>query len=247
MGELPLIEIAEILMDGRRTIFRFEQAFCGVDDRHLLKDCFCFDLHIPVYVEKGNWPAPHGPAHPGVFEDAFPAILSQLVGPGNVLTLHLEAVEPRFFDELTFIREVLVPRRLDYVLLPPRPNPQYPKEAAGNLMFEWPLHLARDIVDQWFKGFLIEVEGYVSRRSCLGELAKLYFQPYNASTIRELLTGLEFGFKLWLDNNGLFILSDKLPEEEFKKRLMDPNLDATIRTAIRNSTGQVWSRPGDVI
>lgn len=141
-------------------------------------------------------------------------------------------VEPHFFDELTFIREVLVPRRLDYVLLPPRPNPQYPKEAAGNPLFEWPLDLARDIVDQWFKGFLIEIEGYISRRSCLGDLAKLYFQPYNASTIRELLRGLELAFKVWLDNNGLFILSEKLPEEELRKRLVDQNLDATIKTAI---------------
>jgi hypothetical protein len=204
----------------------------GVDDRHLLKDCFSFDLLIPVYVEKGNWPEPHGPAHPGVFEDAFPAILSQLVGPDNVLTLHLEAVEPNFFDELTFIREVLVPRRLDYVLLPPRPDPKYPKAAAGNLLFEWPLDSAQHIVDQWFQGFVIEIEGYISRRSCLGELAKLHFQPYNASTIRELLRGLEFAFKLWLDDNGLFILSDKLPEEELRKRLIDQDLDATIKTAI---------------
>jgi hypothetical protein len=91
MSELLLIETAEIVMDGDWAIFRFGRPFSGVDDRHLLKDCFSFDLLIPVYVEKGNWPEPHGPAHPGVFEDAFPAILSQLVGPGNVLTLHLEA------------------------------------------------------------------------------------------------------------------------------------------------------------
>ena len=79
---------------------------------------------------------------------------------------------------------------------------------------------------------MVEIEGYISRRSCLGELAKLYFQPYNASTIRELLRGLELAFKVWLDNNGLFILSDKLPEEQLRKRLMDENLDATIKTAI---------------
>jgi hypothetical protein len=127
---------------------------------------------------------------------------------------------------------VLVPRRLDYVLLPPRPDPRYPEAAAGNLLFEWPLDSAQHIVDQWFQGFAIEIEGYISRRSCLGELAKLYFQPYSAGTIRKLLSGLEFGFKLWLDNNGLFILSDKLPEERLRNRLMDPNLDKTIQAAI---------------
>jgi len=83
---------------------------------------------------------------------------------------------------------------------------------------------------------VVEIEGYISRRSCLGELAKLYFQPYNASTIRELLSGLEFAFKLWLDNNGLFLLSDKHPEEGLRKRLVDQNLDATIKTASRATT-----------
>jgi hypothetical protein len=88
--------------------------------------------------------------------------------------------------------------------------------AAANLLFEWPLDSAQHIVDEWFQGFVIEIEGYISRRSCLGELAKLFFQPYNASTIRELLRGL----------------SDKLPEEELRKRLIDQDLDATIKTAI---------------
>ncbi len=231
--ELLLIETAEIVMHGDSAIFRFGRPVNGIDDRHLLKDCFSFSLLIPVYVENDNWPKPHGPAHPGVFEDAFPAILHQLVGPTNVLALHLQAVDPSFFDELRFIKEVLVPRRLDYVLLPPRPDPRYPKSAAGNLLFEWPLDSAQNIVDQWFQGFLIEIEGYISRQSCLGELAKLYFQPYNARTIRELLTGLEFSFKVWLDNNGLFILSDKLAEQQLKKRLVDPNLDQAIQTAIK--------------
>jgi hypothetical protein len=92
---------------------------------------------------------------------------------------------------------------------------------------------------------VIEIEGYVSRRSCLGELAKLYFQPYNASTIRELLSGLEFGFKLWLDNNGLFILSEKLAEEEIQKRLGNPSLDRTIQTAIeeRREHGEQFPFP----
>jgi hypothetical protein len=79
---------------------------------------------------------------------------------------------------------VLIPRRLNYVLLSPIPDPQYPKATAGK------------------------------------------------PAVRELRSGLEFAFKLWLDNNGLFILSDKLPEEGLRKRLMDKNLDATIKTAI---------------
>lgn len=93
----------------------------------------------------------------------------------------------------------------------------------------------------------IDDEGYISHRPCLGELAKLYFQPYNAGTIRELLGTLEFGFKIWTDNNGLFILSDKLNRDALRERVMDPNLDATIRTAVRNATGRVWSRSSDVI
>jgi len=66
----------------------------------------------------------------------------------------------------------------------------------------------------------------------LAELAELYFQSYNADTIRKVLTILEFGFRLWPDDNGLFILSDKLDEEALRKRVANPDLDATIRAVI---------------
>jgi hypothetical protein len=219
---LLTIQPAEISLDGNgsHTFFGFERSSTGADDRHLLEDCSCFNLHIPLYVTKG-WPEPHGPAHPGVFEDAFPAILSRLLDPDSILTLHLGPVEPRFFDELTFIRDVLTPRRMEYVMLPSRLDPKYPAK-RGNLLFEWPLDSIQHIADHWFKGFLIAIEGYVSRRSCLGELAELYFQPYNAGTIRKVLRTLGFGFKLSTDNNGLFILSDKLSEDALRQRLMDP-------------------------
>jgi hypothetical protein len=83
---------------------------------------------------------------------------------------------------------------------------------------------------------VIEIEGYISRRSCLGELAQLYFQPYNAGTIRQVLKTIEFGFSLYTDNNGLLILSDKLDEDTLRSRLRDPELDARIRWAIDHAT-----------
>ena len=58
-----------------------------MDERQLLEDFF-FDVHIPVYVE--NWPQQPGPAHPGVFGDAFPAIFGRLIGLHSILMLHLE-------------------------------------------------------------------------------------------------------------------------------------------------------------
>jgi hypothetical protein len=111
------IEPAEISLDGNGSysLFRFQRSLTGADDRELLQDCFSFDVHIPLYVTKG-WPEPHGPAHPGVFEDAFPAILSQLLRPDDILTLHLRPVDSGFFDELKFIADVLAPQHMEYVL-----------------------------------------------------------------------------------------------------------------------------------
>ncbi len=71
MSEFLSSKLAKIVMDGDGAIFRFGRPFSGADDRHRLEDCLCFNLHVPVYVEKGNWPAPHGPAHPGYLKTLF--------------------------------------------------------------------------------------------------------------------------------------------------------------------------------
>ena len=238
MAESLLIERAEYVMDQKLTLdeatrnfFSFWRTSPEVDDRQVLRDCFFWDLHIPVYFE--NWPQQPGPAHPGIFGDAFPAIFGQLIGRESTLTLHLESSDSDYFDELSFIRDVLAPRHIEYVLLPSRLDPQYPTR-FGSLLFEWPLDSLQHIVDHWFMCPQITIEGYLGPRSCLGELAELYFQPYNAGTMRRVLTTLEFGFKLWTDNNGLFILSDKLDEGAVRKRVVTPDLDATIRAVIRD-------------
>jgi len=120
---------------------------------------------------------------------------------------------------------------MEYVLLPSRLDPQYPTQ-SGSLLFKWPLNSLQHIVDHWFMWPQITIKGFSSRGSCLAELAELYFQSYNADTIRKVLTILEFGFRLWPDDNGLFILSDKLVEEALRKRVANRDLDATIRAVI---------------
>ncbi len=238
MAESLLIERAEYVMDRKLTLdkatrnfFHFWRSSPEVDNRQVLEDCFFWDLHIPVYFE--NWPQQPGPAHPGIFGDAFPAIFGQLIGRESTLTLHLESTDSDYFDELSLIRDVLAPRHIEYVLLPSRLDPQYPTQ-FGSLLFEWPLDSLQHIVDHWFMWPQMHIEGFASRESCLAELAALYFQPYNAYTIRRVLTTLEFGFRLWSDDNGLLVLSDKLDEEAVRKRVITPDLDATIRAVIRD-------------
>lgn len=204
-----------------------------VENRRILDDCFFLDMHIPVYVE--DWPEPPGPAHPGVFADAFPAVLNKLIGSDRILTLHVESSDPEYFDELTFIRDVLAPRHLEYVLLPSRLDSHY-KGRIGSVLFQWPLDSLQHIVDNWFMSPQVTIEGYSSHHSCLGELTESFFQPYNAGMLRKLLRTLELGFKLWRDNNGIFILSDKFGDEALRMRLTSPDLQETIRAAMRDVT-----------
>jgi hypothetical protein len=215
------------LAKATRQFFYFWRSQTGVNDRRPLEDCFFFDLHVPIYVEK--WPRQPGPANPAVFEDAFEAILGKLIGNDNVLALHVESGDPEYFDEQLFIKDWLAPRHMDYVLLPSRLDPQSPPQ-TGNLLFEWPSDSGslRYIVDHWFMCPQVTIEGYVSVRSCLGTLAERYFEPYNVQNIRNALEVLEFGFKLWPDNNGLFVLSEKFDEDALRGRLAGPDLDAVI-------------------
>jgi hypothetical protein len=231
-----LIDKADYAFDPKRrfdqamrSFFRFGRPLPAVDNRAILKDSFFLDLHIPLYVE--NWPEQPGPPHPGIFEDTFPTILKLVAGNDSVLTLHLECSDPGYFDELSFVRDFLAPHRIDYVLLPTRLEPQY-RNDMGSLLFEWPLDSLDYIVDHWFMSPQIAIEGYSSRRSCLGRLADLYFQSYNAEAILDLLKILEFGFKVWDDNNGLFILSDKLDEDAVRARLNNEELDTVLAASI---------------
>ena len=227
---------AQLTLDkATRSFFCFWRPSKDVKNRRILEHCFFFDLHIPVYVE--DWPQQPGPAHPGLFEDAFPAILKNLIEDDRILTLYVGSSDRDSFDELTFIRDILVPQRTEYVLLPSRLGPPYP--ARCTLLFQWPLDSFQYIVDNWFMSPQVTIEGYVSRQPCLGKLAELYFEPYGTQNMWNVLELIEFGFKLWRDNNGLFLLSDKLDEEAFRKRLASPDLNEIIRAAISAAQHQI--------
>jgi hypothetical protein len=250
MADFPLVvERADYVLDPNRTLneatrnfFHFWRPPMHVGNRPILEPCFFFDVHVPVYVD--SWPQPPGPAHPGVFEDIFPALLGALIGRHNVLTLQIRSSDPDYFDEQTFIRDVLAPRRMAYLLFSNRVDRAWMEELAelkrplpnptkiGNLLFERPLDSLQGIVDNWFMCPQVTVEGYSSGQSCLARLAEQYFEPYCEHNIRKVLEVLEFGFKLWRDNNGLLILSDKLNEDAIRNRLATPDLAEVIRSAI---------------
>ncbi len=183
-----------------------------------LAQCFISDIHIARYVS--DWPHHPPPPHPGIFEDFFPDLLRRLVGPGNTLTLFVRGVERDHFDELGVIQSILVPQGLRYVLLA---RPQLKADprlrlGVGNLVFEWPLASLDFIVTHWFQSPVIEIEGYISPDPPLGRIADLYFQPDTEDRIRELLRSITVGFRLWPDNNGLLVLSDKLDEGALRER-----------------------------
>jgi hypothetical protein len=189
-----------------------------------------YDVHITQYIS--DWPSQPGPPDPAVFAELFPKILAHLVGDSNVLTLHVKGVDRTYFDELDIIDRILVPRNLVYVLLPPS---QHFKEnspvrmGAGNLIFEWPGEFFQEIPRQWFHSPCIELEGYISARTPLGQIAQLYFEPDTELRIRKLLREVEIGFKVWQDNNGLLLLTDKFGVDAMRGRLEATGLSVHLQ------------------
>lgn len=197
----------------------------------VLKDCFFAELYLTRNVEK--WGANPPPPDPAVFEEFFPHILRVLTGPGNKLTLHIKSLDPDYFDELEVIKTLLVSRNLNYILLA---NPLVPGEPrtqldVGNLVFEWPVDALDYVVEHWFMSPIVSCEGYISGESCLPRIAECYFQADTEERIRELLRKIEIGFKVWQDNNGLFLLSDKFGSAALQKRLEEPDLLSLLQAA----------------
>lgn len=185
----------------------------------VLNDCFFCELHLAAYVN--DWSTQPGPPNPGVFEESFPTFLRRLTGTENILTLFVKSLDPNYFDELDVIKNLLSPRNLNYLLLA---NPRLPQDRrtqldVGHLVFEWPVEALDYVVENWFMSPIITIEGYISPQSVLGRIAELYFEPDTEERIRNLLRILRVGFRVWPDNNGLFLLSDKLDCNALKECL----------------------------
>lgn len=207
-------------------------------DPAALSGCRFYDLSISYRVE---WGAPH----PGIFEDFFPTILRRLVGEGGALTLFVKSLDRSYHDELRFIEGTLAPANLSYVLLPNplRPGDRRTQVDVGHLVFEWPADSAERIADEWFMSPLVSVEGYVAPAPPLAEVAALYFRPDTEERIRQLLRTVEVGFRVWPDNNGLFLLTDKLSAADLHERLRTPELNAAIAEAARRYEADSESVP----
>lgn len=205
-----------------------------LSDRDCLADCSFFDLHITEYVR--DWPgAPDfRPAHPGLFEDFFPTLLTQLVGTTRKLTLYVKSIDRTYFHEPEVIATLLAPRNLEYVLLsnPLRPGDSRTQIDPGHLVFEWPVDSLAHVVEHWFMSPIVTVEGYVSSELPLGRIADLYFQRDTAERIRELLRVIDFGFRVWKDNNGLFLATDKFDHGGLEERLEVPRVNRLLAEAI---------------
>jgi hypothetical protein len=185
----------------------------------VLSDCSLYDVFITYYVR--DWPGPSLP-DPSFFEEFFPAILRRLVGSDNTLALYVKSSDPGYFEELEAIKSVLSPRSLPFVLLPREgPPPDDPRFGpnVGHLIFEWPVNELKYVVENWFMCPQVEIEGYISKELPLAPISELYFRPDTEERIREILRTIEIGFRLWRDNNGLFVLTDKVDLPTLTERL----------------------------
>ena len=171
------------------------------------------------------------PPESRLFGALFPEIVSRLVANSGKLCLFVKGMDRTYFDELEMIDKVLVPKNLSYVLLPT--SAPFKKDApvllgAGHLIFEWPSELLGEVPRKWFHSPCIEIEGYIGRSDFLGQIAQLYFQPDTELRIRELLTYIEIGFRVLQDNDGLFLVSQKLNFEALRNRLDVPGLNLLV-------------------
>lgn len=214
--------------------FRFQRQVESAGGLHGLENCFFYDLYVPSFVS--NWPSKPSPPHPGVFADIFPTLLKHLVQSGRVLTLYVRGMLREHFNELEVIDKVLCPRGLRYALLS-NENVENLGDAkvelgAGNLIFEWPMNEGTFIVQNWFFSPGVEIEGYISKTDVLPRIASLYFEPYRPENVCTLLSGIELGFRLWPDNNGLFLLSEAVPLDSLKMRLSTSELESHIQQVV---------------
>lgn len=198
-----------------------------------LHDCYFYDVYLTHFV--ANWPSYPSPPHPGMFQDIFPTILGRLMGEANTLTLFVKSIDPEYFNELDVIKKLLGPRNLSYILLsnPIRSEDRRTQVDIGHLIFEWPLASFNYIVEEWFMSPQVTIEGYISQEPPLAQIASLYFKPDTEQRIRELLSTIEVGFRVWPDNNGIFILTDKLDVNGLNDRLRGPDLNQLLEEASR--------------
>jgi hypothetical protein len=198
---------------------RTERRFSAPD---VLADCFFYDIGIRPPTDS------YLPPESGAFETIFPLVLRRLLRSSR-LTLFVKSYDRDYFDEFAVIED-LARRRLRYVLLPDLGNPQDPRAELdrGNLIFEWPPDSLTSIVEKWFMSPTVSVEGYVAPSIPLVEITHLYFDPDTEERIRKLLRFVDFAFRVWTDNDGLFLATDKLRLDEVTSLLHVQDLNRTL-------------------
>jgi hypothetical protein len=213
---------------------RYRRKFSAPD---ALSDCFFYNLYIDYRVR--GWPPDSAPAHPGIFADFFPTILRRLIGEGNTLALHVKSVDPDYFEEFNVIKGLLAARGLRYALLsdPSGPAAHSDEPHPQDLIFEWSAGSLDYVVKHWFMCPQVTIEGYIAREIPIGHIAQLYFEADTEARIRKVLRVIDLAFKLWTDNNGMFLLTDKVSKELFIQRLQPGELAPLLMEAARRYDG----------
>ncbi|MBI3825757.1 MAG: hypothetical protein HY294_07170 [Candidatus Rokubacteria bacterium] len=219
-------------------MFQFFQfwASSNFNNPEALRGVHFYDVHLGYYV--ASWPTPSMP-HPGVFEDSFPWIVDALMPHFGTVTLFVKGIDSEWFDESNFLRSVLVPRRLNYILLAPRGSSSDSGSGLdlGNLVFEWPANEMDYVVREFFRGPSVVLEGYISEARSLGRIADVYYQATTPEEkIVALLHDINVGFQVWPDGNGLFLASISLDSTRLRQRLVDPELERLIAAAASGAT-----------
>lgn len=152
---------------------------------------------IRLYDVMSSDTAPH-------FERLVARLMTESIGRRH-LVLSIGGVDRRHFDHMRVIDGMLAPAALPYLLFGAEPDGMFAGSPA--LFFEWPVDRLDAIVDNWFRGFLVEVEGYVSAVSPLSAIGRLYFEDDEVSRLHELLAHVDFAFRVMIDNDGITIVS----------------------------------------
>lgn len=162
----------------------------------LLRDCHVYQIRP---VERfGSLPGQPGLPNPEVFLERFPELVDAFLERDLSLYLHIKAIDPDYFDEISVVAQTIRPIGAEYMFLSPVASKSVPDE-VGNLIFECPASLIPEVTRNWFHSPLIEMEGYVMKKREFGRLAECYFRPDSVETIRRVLSIIRLGFRLWPD------------------------------------------------
>ena len=176
-------------------IFNFGKLY-SFADKNFWGKVNCINLNLDFYVQ---WGAPH----PGIFEDTFKDIILILVSNRRII---FHAID--YSDNA-----VIINNAVEYL---EKNNLKYIFPTKKNLLFEIKPENVTWVKDNFFQGFDVFLEGCIYDDLSL-DFFNVTFKPDpTEEELKAFIDRVYLAFNLWIDNNGLFIVSNKIDSKQLQ-------------------------------